>query len=174
MHSIARQKPTRSKGARITPPPWPLNVTSASWNLDLWPPDPQNWPLDHFCQFVAKSVRSCSQYRVHVKDERSDGPTDEWRGRDHCAFGQCKLAAVERQYCDFRPKLYYPDLYSVLYNMLYSMLYSDLLYSKSGSGKTTSQHLNIVGMLRCGLARACSTANQFLSLPATDLLYSTG
>jgi len=145
-----------------------------SWSLTSWPPKLTVGPLLPICSKIGSFLFTISCSCKSLKDERSDGPTDEWRGRDHCAFGQCKLAAVERQYCDFRPKLYYPDLFSVLYNMLYSMLYSDLLYSKSGSGKTTSQHLNIVGMLRCGLARACSTANQFLSLPATDLLYSTG
>jgi len=62
---------------------WTCARPSASWDLDLWPPDPQSWifssprPIDHLHQFAEKSVYSffeISCYRTGNK-RTHDGRT---------------------------------------------------------------------------------------------------
>ena len=84
----------------------PPNLTSASCDLDLWPPDPQ---VDRFipppvplntCQVGAKSVRSFSKYLVHKNGNKlTGGRTDEWPGRKHYAtdWRRHKMMSTQQQ-----------------------------------------------------------------------------
>ena len=80
----------RKKGTRKpTGPKWvesdasvrPANLTP-SCELNLWLPDSDvdssPFPVDHLCQFVAKSAHSSVKYRFHtIGDGETDGQTDQ-------------------------------------------------------------------------------------------------
>jgi len=67
----------------------PPNLTSALYDLDFWPPDPQSLivstlpplPVDQLCPFAAKSLHSFSKNIYHVHETGT--VTNERTGRKH-------------------------------------------------------------------------------------------
>jgi len=53
------------------------SLTSASCNLNLWPPDPQSWSFHALApRTTCSKINSFSKYRTHLNNRRTDGRTD--------------------------------------------------------------------------------------------------
>ena len=96
-HSRGRERCLRQNSK------YSLHVTTATCDLELWPPDPDgdhscSIPGVHLCRWALKSVHSCSKYSVHnfLTDERTDRRTDEETSREHYASGKSRLAYTDK------------------------------------------------------------------------------